>query len=114
MSQLLTNAIRVQLEPEGYASLEHDVRIETGTHAIGELAGASIGVWGAEVGLIGGETTDEIFVVLEGSAEITFEDTGETIVVGPGDVVRLFAGQRNRWRTTQALRKVSVYLPPAS
>jgi uncharacterized cupin superfamily protein len=114
MSQLLVNAVQVELESEGYASLENGALVRTGTYPIGELAGAAIGVWGAEVGLIGSETTDEIFVVLEGSAEITFEDTGETIVVGPGDVVRLFAGQRNTWRTTQTLRKVSVYIPPAS
>jgi uncharacterized cupin superfamily protein len=64
-------------------------------------------------GHIGGLTTDEIFVILEGHAEVTFEDTGESITIGPGDIVRLFAGQRNSWRTIDQLRKVSFYVPRA-
>ncbi len=71
-----------------------------------------VGVWGADPGHIGGVTTDEIFVVLEGRAEIIFEDTGETITVGAGDIVRLFAGQRNSWKTIDKLRKVSFYISP--
>ena len=65
----------------------------------------------ADPGLIGGLTADEIFIVLEGRAEVTFEDTKETIQIGPGDVVRLNAGQRNRWRTIERLRKISVWIP---
>jgi hypothetical protein len=34
-------------------------------------------------------------------------------MVGPGDIVRLFAGQRNSWRTIDQLRKVSFYVPVA-
>jgi len=113
MSQHLANALTAPLDPENYISLDHGTRVPTGAHFVTEFAGAAVGVWGADPGHIGGETTDEIFVILEGRAVITFEDTRETITVGPGDIVRLFAGQRNSWRTIDRLRKVSFYIPPA-
>ncbi len=113
MSQLLANALAAPLDPENYISLDDGTRVPTGAHFVSEFAGAIVGVWGADPGHIGGLTTDEIFVVLEGLAEITFEDTGETITVRPGDIVRLFAGQRNSWRTIDRLRKVSFYVAPA-
>jgi uncharacterized cupin superfamily protein len=113
MSQLLANALTVPLDPEGYISLDDGSLVPTGARFVSELAGAVVGVWGADPGRIGGLTTDEIFVILEGHAVITFEDTGETISVGPGDIVRLFAGQRNSWTTIGQLRKVSFYVRPA-
>ncbi|BBX62215.1 hypothetical protein MSAS_13890 [Mycobacterium saskatchewanense] len=113
MTQLLANVFAVDLEPESYVSVEDGTPVRTGAHFVSELAGAAVGVWGAEVGHIGAVTTDEIFVILEGRAEITFEDTKETITAGPGDVVRLFAGQRNSWKTIDPIRKVSFYVPPA-
>jgi uncharacterized cupin superfamily protein len=113
MSQLLANALKAPLDPENYISLDDGTRVPTGAHFVTEFAGAIVGVWGADPGHIGGLTTDEIFVVLEGRAEITFEDTRETITVGPGDIVRLFAGQRNSWRTIDQLRKVSFYVSPS-
>ncbi|WP_271215111.1 cupin domain-containing protein, partial [Pseudonocardia halophobica] len=63
---------------------------------------------------IGGVTDDEVFVVLEGRAEVTFDDTKETIQIGPGDVVRLNKGQRNVWRTIERLRKVSIWTASGS
>lgn len=114
MSQLLANAFTAPLDPENYVSLDDGTPVPTGARFVSDLAGASVGVWGADVGLIGGETADEIFVILEGKAEITFEDTGETIIAGPGDIVRLFAGQRNSWKTIERIRKVSFYIPAAS
>ncbi|MEK6438250.1 cupin domain-containing protein [Pseudonocardia sp. T1-2H] len=76
--------------------------------------GTAVDVWGAETGQIEGTSTDEIFVVIEGKAQVTFHSTGETIVIGPGDIVRLFAGQSNTWRTIEQLRKVSFYVPPVA
>jgi len=113
MSQLLANVFSAELEPESYVSVADGTPVSTGAHFVSELAGAAVGVWGAEVGHIGAVTTDEIFVILEGRAEITFEDTAETIVAGPGDVVRLFKGQRNSWKTLEPIRKVSFYVPPS-
>lgn len=115
MTQHLGNVFRYQLQPEGYESLENaGTTVPTGTHHIGTVEGAEIGVWEAEPGLIGGLTDDEVFVVLEGRAEVTFHDTRETIQIGPGDVVRLNRGQRNTWRTIERLRKVSVWSPSGS
>ncbi|MED5803842.1 cupin domain-containing protein [Gordonia sp. Z-3] len=114
MTQLLANAFSIPLEPEDFRSVVDDTPVDTGAGFVTEFAGASVGVWSADVGHIGGETTDEIFVILEGRAEITFEDTGETITAGPGDIVRLNAGQRNSWKTLEKLRKVSFYVPAAS
>ncbi|PKZ64123.1 hypothetical protein CYJ73_18520 [Gordonia terrae] len=113
MSQLLGNALQYELEPEGYQSLDDDSTVDTGSHHIATMAGAEVGVWQAHPGRIGGVTDDEIFIVLEGRAEVTFHDTQETIAIGPGDVVRLHAGQRNTWKTIERLRKVSVWIPTA-
>jgi len=110
MTQHLGNVFRYELQPEGYPSLEDGgTTIHTAAYHIGLMEEVHVGVWEAAPGLIGGETADEIFIILEGRAEVTFEDTGETIQIGPGDVVRLHAGQRNRWRTLEPLRKISVW-----
>jgi uncharacterized cupin superfamily protein len=112
MTQLLGNALTMDLKPEVYATRDDNTSVKTGAVFLSELAAAAVDVWGADVGLIGGVTTDEIFVVVQGRANVTFEDTGETISIGPGDVVRLYAGQRNSWETIEPLRKVSFYVPP--
>ena len=110
MTQHLGNVFKFQLKPEGYKSLEDGSTVPTGTHHIANLKGVDVGVWQADPGLIGGVTNEEIFIVLEGRAEVTFEDTKETIRIGPGDVVRLNHGQRNTWRTIERLRKISVWV----
>ena len=115
MTQHLGNVFNYKLEPEGYPSLEDKATtIHTGAYHIGLVDGVNVGVWEAEPGLIGGVTADEVFIILEGRAEVTFEDTQETIQIGPGDVVRLHAGQRNTWRTLEPLKKISVWSDPAS
>ncbi|MEZ2388548.1 cupin domain-containing protein [bacterium RCC_150] len=111
MSQLLGNAFEIQLDAVNYESRDGDGTVGAGRLVIEDLAGARVGLWEAEPGVIGGVTTDEVFVVLEGRAEVTFEDTQETIQVGPGSIVRLKAGQTNIWRTFERLRKVAVSLP---
>jgi uncharacterized cupin superfamily protein len=114
VTQHLGNVFGYELQAEGYASLEDGTTVPTGTYHIGTIEGAEIGVWEADPGLIGGVTNEEVFIVLEGRAEVTFEDTKETIEIGRGDVVRLKAGQRNTWRTIERLRKVSVWSEPGS
>lgn len=111
MTQHLGNVFKVELKPQGYKSLEDGSTVPTATHHIANLKGVDVGVWQADPGLIGGVTDDEIFIVLEGRAEVTFEDTKETIRIGPGDIVRLHRGQRNTWRTIERLRKISVWIP---
>ncbi|MEV1291434.1 cupin domain-containing protein [Pseudonocardia sp. NPDC049635] len=109
MSQLLGNAFSAELDWKPKAPT-----FRTGARCLGSLTSdTAVDVWGAEVGEYQGVTADEVFVVLEGKAEVTFHRTGETIVIGPGDVVRLFAGDTNTWRTIETVRKVSFYVPPA-
>lgn len=110
MSQLLGNAFSAELDWK-----PRTPELRTGARFLdGLTADTAVDVWGAEVGEYRGVTADEIFVVLEGKAEVAFHRTGETIVIGPGDVVRLFAGDPTTWRTTETIRKVSFYVPPAA
>jgi uncharacterized cupin superfamily protein len=114
MTQHLGNAFSAELESAEYPNLESEGTVAAGRAFVTALNNANIGLWEAAPGLIGGVTMDEIFVVLEGRAEVTFEDTKETIQIGPGDIVRLNAGQRNTWRTYEKIRKVAFYVPVAS
>ncbi|WP_307861649.1 cupin domain-containing protein [Nocardioides xinjiangensis] len=50
---------------------------------------------------------DEVFVVLSGSATLTFGD-GEQVVLGPGSVVRLRAGEHTTWAVRETIRKIYV------
>jgi uncharacterized cupin superfamily protein len=50
---------------------------------------------------------DEVFVVLSGAGDVTFED-GSTLPLAPGTVVRLREGDRTVWRVTHTLRKLYV------
>ncbi|SDH72994.1 cupin domain-containing protein [Pseudonocardia oroxyli] len=105
MSQLLGNAFAAELD---WTPKTPEFR--TGARYLdGITADTAVDVWGAEVGEYDGVTADEIFVVLEGKAEVTFHRTGETIAIGPGDVVRLFARDTCTWRTVETLRKVSFH-----
>ncbi len=112
MTQFLGNAFTVALSPQQHVNREGEEMIGGGVAFMGLLgADGAVDVWSAQEGLIGGETADEIFVIMEGKGEITFDDTGETIQMGPGDVVLLKHGQTNTWRTLETIRKVSFYLP---
>ena len=73
------------------------------------VAGAAIGVWEVQPGVLSGPTGDEAFVVLTGSATLTFPATGESFKIGPGDIVKLEAGEVINWEVHQALRKVYAY-----
>ena len=112
VSPLLANVFEAQLTPESYRSLDDGDLVATGAYKVSEFAEGAVDVWGAEPGYFGGVAADEIFVVLKGRAELTFDETGERITIGPGDIVRLHAGKRNTWRTLETIRKVSFYVPP--
>ncbi|PSL36943.1 hypothetical protein CLV49_0545 [Labedella gwakjiensis] len=70
----------------------------------------SMGVWEMEPGVAFDTEADEVFVVLSGDGSIDFLDTGEGVVIGAGDLVRLAAGSRTRWTVTRTIRK--LYLAP--
>ena len=75
---------------------------------LAELGGLEIGVWEITPGTVTDVEADEVFVVLSGSATVTFEADGSTIELGPGTAVRLVAGERTTWVVRETLRKVYV------
>ena len=77
--------------------------------ALAPLPGAELGVWEAAVGTETDTEVDEVFVVLSGAATVQVEG-GPTLVLRPGTVVRLHAGDRTTWTVTEPLRKLYVAL----
>lgn len=67
--------------------------------------GDSRGIWEITPGVVTDVEADEMFVVLSGRATIEI-DGGDTLEVGPGDLVLLDCGARTTWRVHETLRKV--------
>lgn len=102
-SRLLGNATDISMEAE----LESvDGQAGASAHPIADVREARVGVWTVDQGELTGQTKDEIFVVLFGSATITFHATGEVLKVGPSDIVRLRAGEMTSWVVHERLGKV--------
>lgn len=83
---------------------------QTGAEGLGMFGGVNVGVWEMTPGTMRDTEVDEIFVVLHGAATVAFEDRAP-MMLSPGDVVRLHAGQRTVWTVTETLRKVYLSLP---
>jgi uncharacterized cupin superfamily protein len=83
-----------------------DGRPLTGAATLGRFGGLEVGVWEMTPGVMRDVESEEVFVVLSGSARIEFEDGTTPFAVGPGDVVRLADGARTVWTVTETLRKV--------
>jgi uncharacterized cupin superfamily protein len=81
----------------------------TAENTLVRVAGAAIGVWEVGPGVLSGPTGDEAFVVLTGSATLSFPATGERHLIGPGDIVKLDSGEVVNWEVHQTLRKVYAY-----
>jgi uncharacterized cupin superfamily protein len=64
-------------------------------------------VWEHTAGTSVDIEVDEVFLVLAGNGTVTF-DTGETVGLVPGRLVRLHAGERTTWTVRETLRKVYV------
>jgi uncharacterized protein len=75
-----------------------------------EAGDVSIGVWEITEGAVTDVEVDEVFLVLTGSGQITFDD-GATLELRPGAMIRLLAGDRTTWTITETVRKVYVILP---
>jgi uncharacterized protein len=80
---------------------------EAGSRALAAVAGVEVGVWEMTPGTATDVESDEVFVVLSGSATVSFHD-GELIHLRPGSVVRLRAGDRTTWVVHETLRKIYV------
>lgn len=78
---------------------------------LGPVGGAEAGIWELRGGVVTDTEVDELFVVLSGGASIELLEgpgAGTTVVVGPGDVMRLVAGTRTRWTVEDHIRKVYI------
>ncbi|MBB5164342.1 cupin domain-containing protein [Mycobacterium sp. AZCC_0083] len=78
----------------------------TAVHTLTEFSGLEVGVWEMTPGVMSDVESDEVFVVLSGSATVEFADESETLHVQAGDVVRLAAGASTVWTVTETIRKV--------
>ncbi|MGV8970344.1 MAG: cupin domain-containing protein [Microbacteriaceae bacterium] len=78
----------------------------TGALELGSFGGSEFGVWEMTPGAMRDVETDEVFVVLAGSARIDFTVTGESIEIGPGFIGRFNEGTATVWTVAETLRKV--------
>lgn len=86
---------------------------QTGFVELGTFSGVDIGIWEHSVGISTDIETDEVFIVLSGTATIEFLDSKEEhITVHPGSIVQLEEGMNTRWNVTETLRK--IYLTPTA
>lgn len=74
--------------------------------------GVEIGIWEMGVGAMYDVEVDEIFVVIQGRAEVDVLDPSglvqSTVALLPGVVCRLRAGTRTRWTVRRTLRKIYI------
>ena len=69
----------------------------------------TIGVWEHTPGTSTDVEADEVFVVLSGSATVSFDDPDlEPVELEAGSVVRLTTGMRTVWTVRETLRKVYI------
>lgn len=103
-----TNVLDAELEPydlEPGDVLDGEPRTaEIGVTSVGAV---EVGIWEISAGSVKDIEKDEAFVVLAGQGSITFAD-GEVVELGPGSLVRLYAGESTVWDIRSTLRKVYV------
>lgn len=100
-------ATRLDLELEAVPAEQRVAgRPYTGSATLGDFGGSEIGVWEMTPGAMSDIEADEVFIVLVGAGTVQFDETGDTVLLAAGDVMRLRAGQRTVWTITQTLRKV--------
>lgn len=83
----------------------------TGVVSLGDLGSSHLGIWEMSEGTMRDVELDEVFVVLDGEAEVALlagEDEIGWLELRPGVVVRLTAGMSTRWTVRSRLRKLYV------
>ncbi|KAB2809474.1 cupin domain-containing protein [Pimelobacter simplex] len=78
----------------------------TGVVELGTFRGVELGIWEITPGVVRDVEAAEVFVVLEGEGTLRFVDSGETVDLRPGALVRLDAGERTEWEIRSRLRKL--------
>jgi uncharacterized cupin superfamily protein len=79
--------------------------LDTSSAELTTLGGCEVGLWDAGPGTDVDVEVHEVFLVLEGSGTLTFDD-GSAIALRPGVLVRLRSGDRTTWAIDVRLRKV--------
>jgi uncharacterized cupin superfamily protein len=78
----------------------------------GAGGGVEVGVWEMGVGAMYDVEADEVFVVVQGVADVEVLDASglvsSTLTLRPGVACRLYAGTRTRWTVHRTLRKIYI------
>ncbi|MBZ4487531.1 cupin domain-containing protein [Microbacterium sp. cx-55] len=103
---------RTPIAPDQNAGGEPSVGTEALLTLPGTDAGLEVGVWEMGVGAMYDVEVDEVFVVIQGLAEVAVLDASglirSTLTLRPGVVCRLHAGTRTRWTVHRTLRKIYI------
>lgn len=108
MNTLLTTVAQPTIEYSPLPAVADHAPASAGVHEFAPVAGANVGIWEMPPGIAQFDDEEELFVVISGSATLTFVRTGETVEIGPGAVVRLFDGEQTHWVVHETIRKVYV------
>lgn len=108
MNTLLMNVTQPTIEHAPLPEIAPHAAARAGAIEFAPVAGANVGVWEMLPGIAQFDDEEELFVVISGSATLTFTKTGETQEIGPGSIVRLYDGQQTRWEVRETIRKVYV------
>lgn len=97
------NVIGLELK---HSALDPSIVVE-GSPTVGwAMAGTGFGVWEHSVGVSTDIEVDEVFLVLSGSGRVEFEGERASLMLEPGTLASLEAGEKTVWTITQTLRKV--------
>ena len=99
-------AAEVPLPVEPVPGATHDQT--AGSTDLGAFGDGTFGVWAITEGVSTDVEVDEVAVVLEGRGTVEDLDTGATVEVAAGTVLRLAAGTRTRWTVVEPIRKAYV------
>lgn len=108
MNTLLTDVSEPTIAYSPLPPVEDHAPANAGAHEFAPVAGANVGIWEMAPGVAQFDDEEELFVVVSGSATLTFVRTGETLEIGPGAIVRLFDGEQTHWVVHETIRKVYV------
>jgi uncharacterized cupin superfamily protein len=103
--RLLSSDLMAESVPEDGSSTV----LTTTWKVLGADGVLEVGLWAAGPGSDVDIEIDEVFLVLNGSGTVTFDD-GSRIELAPGTLVRLHAGDRTTWVVTDRLHK--LYITP--
>lgn len=104
--------VQAALMPLQFQDLPAEHRVEgnprVGSAELGRLGDCAVGVWEMTVGSCTDVEVDEFFIVLSGTATVSFKDGSPDMLLKAGTVGSLKQGSATVWTVTETLRKVYV------